>query len=310
MLDIKKIEEAVGTDSKDPRDLIQEGELNKILEMSIVDQNKVYAKETFILKAYEDNMREVGLCSLGNISTTIGAAKSRKTFFSTMIVSAMVSDKPEFGMKGNLMGKNILFIDTEQAKFHVQRLQKRITEVTGTNKNYVFLSLRHCKDMDTRLAFIDWYLYKYHKEYAFVIIDGVVDIVNDFNNQAECRSVVSHIMSWSAIYNLHINSVIHTNKDKGSARGHLGAELINKSEVAFRVKKLESNLTDISCEASRNKEFSSFEFKVENGLPVRNLYPIGYYDNNVPVEKELNIKNISDESEPNKEFENEDEAPF
>ena len=87
-------------------------------------------------------------------------------------------------------------------------------------------------------------------------------------------------MSWSSLYDCHINCVLHTNKDGNNARGHLGAEFVNKCEAAMRTAKDESNATLVKCDASRNESFESFTFIVnDQGLPERTIYPTGYFDN-------------------------------
>lgn len=292
-----------------PRDLIPREDLEKLIGKSLVGINDKYEREKYILQIVADNNYYNDVCSLGNISTTVGAAKSRKTFFSTMMMSAMVSDNPEFGIKGFLYGKKILFVDTEQAPFHVQKIGKRIQKITEKTDNYDILYLRHCLDMDTRLAVLDYYLDKFGNNYTMVVIDGIVDLVNDYNNQAECRKIVSLIMAWSDIYNNHINCVIHTNKDKGAARGHLGAELINKSEVVFRATKTDKETTEIKCEESRNKEFDSFTFTInDHSLPERQYYPDGYYDNTPKKKNHEESKQQESPIEPNQGFKDDD--PF
>lgn len=266
-------------------DLYTLADLENALEKSVIDINAEYAKDEFIMQFIEDDGKMVDIASRGNISVSVGGAKSRKTFFLSMMLSAFVSDKKEFAMFGNLKGKKALSVDTEQSKSHVQKVARRIKRITKKDitKQLDVLSFREVPDPKMRLAMLDVYLSKNEGKYSVVFLDGIVDLVNDYNNQEECRKVVGLIMSWSSIYNLHINSVIHTNKDQGYARGHLGAELINKSETVFRVTKEEGGNTSVKCEASRNAPFNDFEFFVDNsGLPERSVYPTGYF-NNEPV---------------------------
>lgn len=300
-VEVRKVE------SNSPQNIFDKSELDRLVEKSLVTLQSKYERETYILQIYngEDNL--VDICSIGNISATVGGAKSRKTFFSTMMLSSFSSNEMKYGFKSFNLGKKGLFIDTEQAPFHVQKVAKRINDVSGTSEYVDLLYLRHCTDMDTRLAVVDYYLSKNANKYSFVIIDGVVDLVNDYNNQAECRKVISMIMSWSDIYKIHINCVIHTNKDQGYARGHLGAELMNKSETVFRTQKNDQSTTTVSCEASRNRSFESFDFTIDRGIPKRDVYPNGYYDN-TPKQNSYEYK-PNETIEPSKEFE-EPEAPF
>lgn len=296
MIDIDKLLEHSG-DSK-LSDLYSTEDIEKELLNAKIDIDAIYEKDEFIMQFIEDEGKKKDIMSAGNISVSIGGAKSRKTFFASMIISAFVSDKNEFAMQGDLKGKKVLLIDTEQSKFHVQRVARRIKRITKKNINNQIdvLAFREVPDPKMRLAMLDAYLSKNAEKYSFVLIDGIVDMVNDYNNQEECRKVVGLLMSWSSIHSLHINSIIHTNKDQVYARGHLGPELINKSETAFRITKEEGGSTSVKCEASRNAPFDDFEFNVNDlGLPERLTYPLGYFDNEPKIEVPIENKNFLSE---------------
>lgn len=213
-----------------------------------------------------------------------------------MLLSAFVSDGEQFAFRGNLLGKKALLIDTEQGKGHVQKVIRRIKKIT--NKDITpYLDVKAFRDVpDTkmRLAMLEYYLSENACNYSFVCIDGIVDLVSDYNNQEECRKVVALIMSWTSIYNIHINMIIHTNKDvNSSARGHLGGELSNKSEVMFRVVKQESGTSSVKCEMTRNKQFKDFEFDInEHGIPERQSYPEGYFDNTPKTDSGYSMQEV------------------
>jgi len=65
--------------------------------------------------------------SYGDFSCIVGASKSRKTFFKSMIEASYIggnSNKFCPSFKGhNQKDKVIISIDTEQSKFHTQRVQ-------------------------------------------------------------------------------------------------------------------------------------------------------------------------------------------
>jgi hypothetical protein len=80
----------------------------------------------------------------------------------------------------------------------------------------------------TRIKFIEWTLEQNKGNNGLVIIlDGIADLVSDVNNLQESNLCVQKIMEWSARYDCHIITVIHSNygtNDK--ATGHLGSFLI------------------------------------------------------------------------------------
>ena len=280
-IDFDEIEKKASKRNIDPLEVYGDDYLDKCLSNSVIDVNEKYQGTKFILLFEEEGKSKVPVLSLGNISATIGGAKSKKTFFSTMISSAFVSDN-KFAMHGYLNEKKLLYVDTEQSKFHVQKIAKRIEELNGgAVDTFDILALREHPEPELRCAIIEFVLKNNKGKYCMVVIDGLVDLINDFNDVKESGLIVNKIMSWSEIYGCHINCIIHTNKDKRNARGHLGTALMNKSETIFRVSVVDGGVSKVECEASRNRPFKKFEFFVDNnGLPCRNDYPSGYYNNN------------------------------
>ena len=75
-----------------------------------------------------------------------------------------------------------------------------------------------------------------------------------------------NIPDWSSQNNCHICSVLHENKTSAKMRGHLGTELINKSETVLSVKKI-NDTSEVKAEYCRNLDFETFYFCVKDGLP-------------------------------------------
>jgi hypothetical protein len=53
-------------------------------------------------------------------------------------------------------------------------------------------------------------------------------LVSDVNNLEESNACVQKLMEWSAIYNCHIITVIHSNYGSSKPTGHLGSFLEKK----------------------------------------------------------------------------------
>ncbi|MFA6932417.1 MAG: hypothetical protein WCQ30_02155, partial [Bacteroidales bacterium] len=100
-----------------------------------------------------------------------------------------------------------------------------------------------------------------------VVIDGIRDLVLDFNDLAESGQIVGEMMRLSSLYNCGILTVLHQNKADNNARGHLGSELCNKSETVIQVVK-DKGIATVSPVYSRNREIQDFSFKINDaGLP-------------------------------------------
>lgn len=279
-LNIDELNKGASKSNVDSLEVYGEDYLNSCLDKSKIDVNAKYHGNKFILYFLEENSYKCPVMSLGNISATIGGAKSKKTFFSTMLSSAFVTSD-NFAFRGNLDSRKLLYIDTEQSQYHVQKVAKRINSLNGSDTDlFDILALREHPEPELRTAIIEYILRSNPNKYSMVIIDGLVDLINDFNDISESSLIVNKIMSWSSKFNCHINCIIHTNKNKNHARGHLGSALMNKSETIFRVSKQDGDISIVECEASRNAGFRSVEFYIDdNGLPIRSSYPSGHFDN-------------------------------
>jgi predicted ATP-dependent serine protease len=214
------------------------------------------------------------LGTLGNFSLIIGKAKSRKSFFVNIAVSsALGKDLILNRFKSNLpIDKNeVVYFDTEQGKYHVQRAVKRICTQINVNepKNLHTYYLRSLTPRE-RLRFIENEIYSNNK-IGFVVIDGIKDLVTSINDEEQATTVVCKLLKWTEERNIHIVTVLHQNKSDTNARGHIGTECINKAETVLSVTKAETN-NDISIvepQQCRDIEPEVFAFEInEFGLPV------------------------------------------
>jgi len=292
-INIKELAKEVVTGLKD-NSLFKLEELEKDIKRAKLDTSKKYEKPIILLSMVEESGIK-SVLTTANISTTIGAAKSKKTFFSTIVLASLLGYK-EFAINGDLQGLNVILFDTEQSHYHVQKIHERIKRLKTPSIASIEIFVLRPFTPDKRLAMIEYYLKQQKGNYSFVIIDGVVDLLYDFNDLHESKKISSKLMEWSSIYNCHINTVLRTNKDKHQARGHLGTELNNKSETVFRISKEDDNSSIVECDMSRNQGFEKWVFSIKNGLPVRNSLPSGFYDND-PVSGTNSLAAITETDE-------------
>lgn len=70
-----------------------------------------------------------------------------------------------------------------------------------------------------------------------VFLDGVRDIMHNFNDIRESSTIADLLMRLSSVYSCHICCVLYENKSDANAHGHAGTELQNKSETVIYVSK-------------------------------------------------------------------------
>ena len=115
-------------------------------------------------------------------------------------------------------------------------------------------------NLSDRLAFVEYIINKVGTGGA-LIIDGIVDICEDYNDQKGSRQLIDHLKVLISKNNTLLIPVLHNARSTGSARGHLGTELINKSKAVINVKKDDdAGTSSVSFEYIRgNREPQKFE---------------------------------------------------
>lgn len=196
----------------------------------------------------------------GNFSTIIGKPKSKKTFSLTLFLADYLKIHN---------GKRVLYFDTEQSKYHVQKAVKRIINKNGiAHENF---EVYHFRSLSTeeRLELIEQAIYFYN-DVDLVVIDGVRDLITSINDEVQATMITSKFLKWTEERNIHIITVLHQNKGDDKARGHVGTEIMNKAELVLSVTPSEQDkdTSFIETVVSRNIAIEPFAFKVdEYGIP-------------------------------------------
>lgn len=208
------------------------------------------------------------LITYGNISVIVGLPGSRKSFFATAVVSALIRPDGFMGMENEIDACNIVWIDTEQAIEHVGKIASRVKRITGNNAEQLkgrltIYMLREFAFEKRRELFEA--TFPLHKP-KFVILDGVSDLISDPNDAAQADDIISLLMALSKEYDCHIMTVVHCNVGSDKARGHLGSEILRKCETALHVS-ANGETSKVTFSKTRNMPPNPFMFGVSDGLP-------------------------------------------
>lgn len=253
-------------------EIIVNDDLGEVLRKSRVTLTEDL-KEPPVCLEIISNSDNSTLATLGNFSAVIGKAKSKKTFLITMALAAAIkNDSLLEKFRANLpeTQNTVLLFDTEQSKYHVQKVVRRICNLSELNEPPNF----HCYGLrpfttDERIELIKNAIFSL-EGIGMVVIDGIRDLVKDINSPEEATKVVSLLMKWSEEKNIHIVVVLHQNKGDNNARGHLGTEVVNKAETVISVTKDTQDplISIVEAEYCREKDFPPFAFRIDhNGLP-------------------------------------------
>lgn len=201
-------------------------------------------------------INEVPIFTKKSIGTLIGRAKSGKTTVTAWIVAESIKQKI-----------STLWIDTEQGLYYGSRTQFWILSMAGQPKSD-YLNFYDLKIFppNERVQMIEMIIKEFKPD--LVVIDGIRDLVFDINNPEEATKRTGDLMRWADIYDCHVLNILHQNKGNEHARGHLGTEMINKSETVMRVEQDEGGLIVCNPEYTRSKAFELFAFdRDDKGMP-------------------------------------------
>lgn len=254
---------------------IIEHDISKIISDSIIKYGDRYEKPEPLIK-YVDTVNEYNYLTMGGLSAVFGKQKSRKTFYLSVLMAAAVGNCiVDDRLRGYSYLKNHLWFDTEQTKYYASMIPYRVVRKLGYEShpdNFELLSIKKYSTVD-RIKIIE------HKientpNLGLVIIDGVRDIIKNFNDLEEVTELINVLMKWNDTTNCHICLTLHINPlkkgDEEKPRGHLGTEIQNKVESSIIIEKCKQNkdISIISPRDFRSKDIGKFGLMVDKkGVP-------------------------------------------
>ena len=263
MLEIK-LEEAVKIES-----------IEDIIKDSLIQYGDRYEKPKSLVTVLQ-GVNELNYLNYSGLSAVFGKQKSRKTFYLCTVMSAACNNEViDNKLRGYAKDKINLWFDTEQSKYYVNMIPYRIVKKLNLNRQPENLQIYSIKkySTDDRIRIINHFM-ETVGNLGLVIIDGIRDLVHDFNSLSECTDLINKLMYWVDTNGCHIMIVLHINPlrngDEEKPRGHLGTELQNKieSSVLIEKDKEDKNISVIKPRDFRDKEIDKFGLGVDKiGVP-------------------------------------------
>ena len=214
----------------------------------------------------------VGCISKGDIITIKGKAKAGKSTFLICLITALLTGE-YMGFRARKQGCKAIYVDTEQNPANTRRIIRKVNALCGyddkTNKwgSLEAFNLRG-NESAKRSSLVDE-IVKYSMP-DLLIIDGAKDLISngDINDPKTCGDVAQQFMTLTKIYPISIITILHENKNDTNLRGHIGSELLNKSNEVWQVKKLDG-VFEVEQTDNRNESVDGFSFTINNEkLPV------------------------------------------
>ena len=183
----------------------------------------------------------------------------------------------------------LLYIDTEMEKDNTIAVKNRVLTMAGRdiNKSYddfVVMMLREVPDgkqatKDKQGNVVDrtipasvmrWRMtLKAIWEYRpnIVFIDGLMDVIADFNDNVMCQELIYKCMQVASNYDISLWCLLHQNPGGEKLVGHLGSFVERKVTDIFQTKKKKDEATGevlftVSQKKARSRDVADWQFRV------------------------------------------------
>ena len=196
----------------------------------------------------------------GNLVTLISRAKTGKTAVLGAATAAIIAahhDRPSqdtLGFTAPHTQDAVVVIDTEQSPYDAYLCYHRSLKRAGqdTDPDWLYhYSLVGCTPEQIKESILAA-LASCGPVFT-LILDGVADLVNSVNDEAECNGLVVWLRALAVRHDCPIICVIHSNESVQSGddgRGHLGKQLIRKAESNLLLKKT-GEVTTVTSDKQR-----------------------------------------------------------
>lgn len=208
-----------------------------------IDDDFLDFEEPYRPPRYTLSRMGVPFANVGELHIITGKPGNGKTGLMSQLMAAILCGK--FGNTEYVLEERpkpkVLYIDTEQGKDDTIAVKNRVCSLAGLDytqpqEQFVIMRLRDTEDAKDRWRKILKAIYIVQPTDIF--LDGLLDIVKDYNDQVECQPIVRECMMAATHYDASLWSVLHENPLVDKLVGTLGSIAQRKVAEIFTVKKI------------------------------------------------------------------------
>ena len=190
---------------------------------------------------------DASFANVGDLHIISGKPGNGKTGLMTQLMATILCGKfggMEYALTKERPNPIVLYIDTEQGKDDTIALKNRVCSMAGLNyneprKNFVILRLRDTESEQVRWQKILKAIYMVQPTDIF--LDGMLDLVKDYNDQVECQPIIRKSMMLATHYDASLWMVLHENPLVSKLVGTLGSIAQRKVAEIFNVTKIKQS---------------------------------------------------------------------
>ena len=174
-----------------------------------------------------------------------------------------IRDKQTGDIVEKAVPTKVLYIDTEQGKDDTIAIKNRVCSLAGIDytkpsDQFYILRLRDTEEAADRWKKILKAIWQV--EPTDIFLDGLLDIVKDYNDQVECQPIIRKCMMLATYYDASLWAVLHENPLVDKLVGVLGSITQRKVSEIFTVQKIKQ--CDLK-ENDRRSDLPEIYFKVK-----------------------------------------------
>lgn len=214
---------------------------------------------------------------LGGLHGMTGQPGHGKTMTLSMVAAAVLGDKNhgmEWLLTEDIPQPSVLYIDTEMEKGNTMLVNKRICAMLGwdwhtAHEQLTILCLREVVTAQDRWRKVLKAIYKFKP--TVVILDGLIDVVADFNDNTDCQQLIFKCMATASHYDISFWTLLHENPGSTKMVGHAGSFLERKASDVMVTKKSKDEVTgEVTFELTNKKvraaDWEGYLFKVDGSV--------------------------------------------
>lgn len=288
---LPKLQSADELRAQQPPDFLKADEWFDVdISTDYLDFTKPYEKPLKTL-----SMDGVPFAPLKGIHALTGQSGHGKTMLFSQFMAAILNG--EFGglryeLSDLIRNPKVLYIDTEMEEENTIAVKNRVCQMSNRNPqqsydDFKILMLRETEEADDRWRKTLKAIYEVKP--TIVFIDGLLDLVSDFNKNDECQRLIYRCMQVASHYGISVWCLVHQNPGNTTKLvGHLGSMLERKvTDVFCCIKETNDKTGEVTFTVkqtkARGRDVPKWKFRV---------LPIGVYGRPEQIDESTDIDDI------------------
>lgn len=223
----------------------------------------------------------IGFAPLGGIHAMTGQAGNGKTMTLAQFIAAILGGEYgglQYALGADVPCPKVLYIDTEMEESNTIAMKNRVLSMTGREVGEAYDDFKVVMLREVSRAVDRWRMtlraiYDVRPTVAF--IDGLLDVVEDFNSNKECAEIIYKCMEAASHYGISLWCLVHQNPGATKLVGHLGSMLERKVTDIFECSKEKNEVSGdvlftVKQKKARGRDVPDWKFRVQpvNGWGV------------------------------------------